>query len=138
MFARLDLATFERCLPGWIVTLVSCPMADVVAIDDKVVRRSYSQRVGRGTVDLVGALSLERRLVLGQLAVDDHPNEILVVPTLLNLIAPADATVTVDDTHSQMATAPSSRCRTTRQRTCRCDRLSAAAAASAVSCATSS
>ncbi|HBY45444.1 MAG TPA: ISAs1 family transposase [Chloroflexi bacterium] len=112
MFARLDLATFERCLPGWIVTLVSCPMADVVAIDDKVVRRSYSQRVGRGTVDLVGALSLERRLVLGQLAVDDHVYEIPAASTLFSLISLIDVTdaiVIVDDTHSQTATAPSSR-----------------------------
>ena len=90
-------------------------MADVVAIDDKVVRRSYSQRVGRGTVDLVGALSLERRLVLGQLAVDDHVYEIPAASTLFSLISlislidVTDAIVIVDDTHSQTATAPSSR-----------------------------
>ncbi len=87
-------------------------MADVVAIDDKVVRRSYSQRVGRGTVDLVGALSLERRLVLGQLAVDDHVYEIPAASTLFSLISLIDVTdaiVIVDDTHSQTATAPSSR-----------------------------
>ncbi len=52
---------------------------------------------------------------MGQLAIDDHVYEIPAASTLFSLISlislidVTDAIVIVDDTHSQTATAPSSR-----------------------------
>lgn len=105
VFARLDPVAFETCFLGWVAAVLPRTAGEVIAVDGTVVRRSHDRGAGRGALDLVSAWSSERRLVLGQLAVDDRSNEIPAVPTLLGLIDLTDAIVTVDAMHCQTATA---------------------------------
>jgi predicted transposase YbfD/YdcC len=105
VFARLDPAAFEACFLSWVAAVLPRTAGAVIAVDGKVVRRSHDRGAGRGAIDLVSAWATDRQLVLGQLAVDDHSNEIPAVPTLLGLIDLTDAIVTVDAMHCQTATA---------------------------------
>ena len=76
-----------------------------MAIDGKVLRRSHDRGAARAAIDLVSAWAEERRLVLGQRAVDAASNEITAVPALLDLLILDGAIVTVDALHCQTATA---------------------------------
>ena len=73
----------------------------VVAVDGKTLRRSYDRAAGRSARQLVSAWAEERRLVLGQLAVDDKSNEITAVPKLLEMLTLRGTVVTADARHCQ-------------------------------------
>jgi predicted transposase YbfD/YdcC len=105
VFARLDPAAFERGFLSWVQTVLPPPPGEVVAIDGKVLRRSHDRGAGRAAIDLVSAWAEDRRLVLGQQAVDAGSNEITAVPALLDLLALDRAIVTVDALHCQTSTA---------------------------------
>ncbi|RIK46777.1 MAG: ISAs1 family transposase [Chloroflexi bacterium] len=77
----------------------------VVAIDGKVMRRSQDCVAGRPAFDLVSAWTTDQQLVLGQLAVAPHSNEIPAVPALLALLDLRGAVVTLDAMHCQSSTA---------------------------------
>ena len=51
---------------------------------------------GLKNLHLVTAWASEQRLVLGQVKVEDHSNEITAIPTLLELIDIAGAIITID------------------------------------------
>lgn len=105
VFARLDPDAFATCFLDWVAAVVPRTAGEVIAVDGKVVRRSHDRGAGRGPIDVVSAWASARRLVLGQLAVDEHSNESPAVPTLLGLIDLTDAVVTVDAMHCQTVTA---------------------------------
>jgi predicted transposase YbfD/YdcC len=111
VFARLDPAAFERGFLAWVQTVLPPPPGEVVAIDGKVLRRSHDRGAGRAAIDLVSAWAEDRRLVLGQQAVDADSNEITAVPALLDLLALDRAIVTVDALHCQTSTAAAIRAR---------------------------
>jgi hypothetical protein len=48
----------------------------VVAIDGKVLRRSFDRAIGKSTLHMVSAWGSEQRLVLAQIATDARSNEI--------------------------------------------------------------
>jgi predicted transposase YbfD/YdcC len=105
VFARLDPDAFEGCFLRWVAAVVPRTAGAVIAVDGKVVRRSHERGAGRGPIDLVSAWAIDQHLVLGQLAVAEHSNEIPAVPTLLDLIDLTDAIVTLDAMHCQTSTA---------------------------------
>lgn len=105
VFARLDPDAFEGCFLTWVAAVLPRTAGEVIAVDGKVVRRSHDRGAGRGAIDLVSAWATDHHLVLGQLAVAEHSNEIPAVPTLLDLIDLSDAIVTVDALHCRTATA---------------------------------
>jgi predicted transposase YbfD/YdcC len=105
VFARLDPDAFERGFLAWVQTVLPPPPGEVIAIDGKVLRRSHDRGAGRAAIDLVSAWAEDRRLVLGQQAVDAASNEITAVPALLDLLSLDGAIVTVDALHCQTATA---------------------------------
>ena len=67
-----------------------------MAIDGKTLRRSYDRAVAASPLHLVSAWAAEQRLVLGQIAVDEHSNEITAVPKLLELLTLQGRIVTAD------------------------------------------
>ena len=73
----------------------------VVALDGKTLRRSYDRAAGQSPLHLVSAWAEERRLVLGQVAVDDKSNEITAVPQLLEMLSLTGKVVTADAMHCQ-------------------------------------
>jgi len=65
-----------------------------VALDGKTVRHSRAR--GHGPIHLVNVWAARNRLVLGQLKVADHSNEITALPELLRALELAGCVVTVD------------------------------------------
>ena len=57
-----------------------------VAIDGKVLHRSFDRASGKSALHMVSAWGCEQRLVLAQIATDAKSNEITAVPKLLEML----------------------------------------------------
>jgi hypothetical protein len=68
----------------------------VVAIDGKVLRRSFDRASGKSALHMVSAWGCEQRMVLAQIASDAKSNEITAVPKLLEMLSLKGTIVTVD------------------------------------------
>ena len=66
----------------------------MVALDGKTLRHSRAR--GHGPIHLANVWAARNRLVLGQLKVADHSNEITALPELLRALELAGCVVTVD------------------------------------------
>jgi hypothetical protein len=77
----------------------------VIAIDGKVLRRSFDKASGKSALHMVSAWGCEQRMVLAQIATDAKSNEITAVPQLLKMLSLKDAIVTVDALNCQRAIA---------------------------------
>lgn len=71
----LGPVAFEACFVRYPAALPE-RVQGAVAIDGKTVRHSFERQNGRTPLPLIGAWACERRLVLGQLRVEDKSNEI--------------------------------------------------------------
>ncbi len=105
VFAALDPTAFEACFLAWVRELAAATAGRVVAVDGKTLRRSHDRANGKGPLHLVSAWAAEQRLVLGQLATEDHSNEIAAIPALLDALALDGAVVTIDAMGCQTAIA---------------------------------
>src|ERR1035441_8609040 len=81
------------------------PLQGVVAIDGKVLRRSFDRASGKSALHMVSAWGSEQRLVLAQIATDAKSNEITSVPRLLRMLALKGTIVTADALNCQRAIA---------------------------------
>src|ERR1700686_3309058 len=77
----------------------------VVAIDGKVLRRSFDRASEKSALHMVSAWGCEQRMVLGQIATDKKSNEITAVPKLLEMLSLKNTIVTVDALNCQRAIA---------------------------------
>ena len=104
LFRRLDpegfRAAFQRFMEGF-----SEQCGGVVAIDGKVLRRSFDKASGKSPLHMVSAWGCEQRLVLAQIATDAKSNEITAVPKLLEMLTLKGAIVTADALNCQRAIA---------------------------------
>ena len=104
LFRMLDpeqfRAVFQRFMAGF-----SKQCAGVVAIDGKVLRRSFDKASGKSPLHMVSAWGCEQRLVLAQIATDAKSNEITAVPKLLEMLMLKGAIVTADALNCQRAIA---------------------------------
>jgi predicted transposase YbfD/YdcC len=66
----------------------------VVAIDGKVLRRSFDRASGKSALHMVSAWGCEQRMVLAQIATEAKSNEITAVPKLLEMLSLKGAIVT--------------------------------------------
>ena len=73
----------------------------VVAIDGKVLRRSFDTASGKSALHMVSAWGCEQRLVLAQVATDAKSNEITAAPQLLKMLCLEGCIVTVDALNCQ-------------------------------------
>jgi predicted transposase YbfD/YdcC len=96
VFAALDPTAFEAAFLGWVQDLATATAGQVIAIDGKTLRRSHDRTQGRDALHLVSAWASANHLVLGQVAVDEHSNEITAIPALLTALALAGCIVTLD------------------------------------------
>lgn len=92
---RIDPALFSACFEAWVAERWP-QAAKLVALDGKTSRRSHDQASGRRALHLVSAFATNRRLVLGQEAVEEKSNEIVAIPALLARLALEGALVTID------------------------------------------
>lgn len=104
LFRRLDpdqfRASFQRFMAGF-----SGQLQGVVAIDGKVLRRSFDRASGKSPLHMVSAWGCEQRLVLAQIATDAKSNEITAVPKLLEMLSLKGTIVTTDALNCQRAIA---------------------------------
>ena len=104
LFRMLDpeqfRAAFSRFMEGF-----SKQCEGVVAIDGKVLRRSFDKASGKSPLHMVSAWGCEQRLVLAQIATDAKSNEITAVPKLLEMLTLKGTIVTADALNCQRAIA---------------------------------
>jgi hypothetical protein len=68
----------------------------IIAIDGKVLRRSFDKASGKSPLHLVSARGCRQRLVLAQIAADVKSNEITAVAKLLEMLSLKGTIVTTD------------------------------------------
>ena len=93
-------ATFQRFMARFSETYQG-----VIAIDGKVLRRSFDHASNLSPLHMVSAWGCEQRLVLAQIATDAKSNEITAVPKLLEMLTLKGTIVTVDALNCQRAIA---------------------------------
>ena len=100
LFRLLDPEQFRTCFQRFMARFAEACQG-VVAIDGKVLRRSFDKASGKSALHMVSAWGCEQRLVLGQIATDAKSNEITAVPKLLKMLSLEGSIVTVDALNCQ-------------------------------------
>lgn len=104
LFRRLDPDQFRTAFQRFMAAF-SRNCQGVIAIDGKVLRRSFDRASGKSAMHMVSAWGCEQRMVLGQIATDVKSNEITAVPKLLEMLSLKGTIVTVDALNCQRAIA---------------------------------
>jgi predicted transposase YbfD/YdcC len=104
LFRLLDPAQFQAAFRRFMAGFAA-QCQGVVAIDGKVLRRSFDQASGKAALHMVSAWGCEQRMVLAQIATDAKSNEITAVPALLKLLSLQGTIVTTDAMNCQRAIA---------------------------------
>jgi predicted transposase YbfD/YdcC len=104
LFRNLDPDQFRDSFQRFMAQF-SEQLQGVVAIDGKVLRRSFDRASGKSALHMVSAWGSEQRLVLAQIATDAKSNEITAVPRLLRMLAFKGTIVTADALNCQRAIA---------------------------------
>jgi predicted transposase YbfD/YdcC len=100
VFRLLDPEQFGACFQRFMARFAETCQG-VIAIDGKVVRRSFDRASGKSALHMVSAWGCDQRLVLAQIATDAKSNEITAVPLLLRLLCLKGTIVTVDALNCQ-------------------------------------
>ena len=100
VFRLLDPEQFGACFQRFMARLAETSQG-VIAIDGKVVRRSFDKASGKSPLHMVSAWGCDQRLVLAQIATDAKSNEITAVPKLLRMLCLKGTIVTVDALNCQ-------------------------------------
>ncbi len=96
VISRLNAEELEAAFKSWISTLIQTTGCDVIAIDGKTARRSFTTKERRNPLHIVSAWSCQNQLVLGQKMVDQKSNEITAIPELLNILDIEKSIITLD------------------------------------------
>jgi predicted transposase YbfD/YdcC len=104
LFRLLDPIQFQAAFQRFMARF-SEQCQGVVAIDGKVLRRSFDQASDKSALHMVSAWGCEQRMVLAQIATDAKSNEITAVPELLKLLSLKGTIVTTDALNCQRAIA---------------------------------
>jgi predicted transposase YbfD/YdcC len=100
LFRQLDPAQFQSAFQRFMAGF-SEQCQGVVAIDGKVLRRSFDRASGKSALHMVSAWGCEQRMVLAQIATDAKSNEITAVPALLKMLSLKGTIVTTDALNCQ-------------------------------------
>lgn len=100
VFRALKPEQFRACFQTF-MTRFAETCQGVIAIDGKVLRRSFDTASAKSALHMVSAWGCEQRLVLGQIATDAKSNEITAVPKLLEMLSLKGCIVTVDALNCQ-------------------------------------
>ena len=100
LFRLLDPEQFRAVFQRFMARFAETAQ-NVVAIDGKVLRRSFDRASGKSALHMVSAWGCDQRLVLAQIATDAKSNEITAVPKLLEMLSLKGTIVTVDALNCQ-------------------------------------
>ncbi len=95
LFRQLDPEQFRAVFQRF-MSQFSTQCQGVIAIDGKVLRRSFDKASGKSPLHMVSAWGCQQRMVLAQIATDAKSNEITAVPKLLKMLSLKGTIVTVD------------------------------------------
>jgi predicted transposase YbfD/YdcC len=104
LFRQLDPEQFRAVFQRFMAKF-SIQCQGVIAIDGKVLRRSFDKASGKSALHMVSAWGCEQRMVLAQIATDAKSNEITAVPKLLEMLSLKGTIVTVDALNCQRSIA---------------------------------
>lgn len=96
VLSRLNPVTIQECFVRWVKDIAQQVEGDVIAIDGKSARRTFTTKDRDNPLHMVSAWSCTNGIVLGQQKVDDKSNEITAIPKLLELLNVKGCTVTLD------------------------------------------
>lgn len=96
VFAAIEPKQFQRCFIAWMKSCHQAPKGEVIAIDGKTVRGSYTQSDKSNAIHMVSAFAAANEVVLGQIKTDSKSNEITAIPALLTLLNIRGCLVTID------------------------------------------
>lgn len=105
VICRLKADEIEHAFQSWISSLVKVTGCDVIAIDGKTARRSFTTKDRKNALHTVSAWSCQHQLVLGQTAVNEKSNEITAIPELLSMLDIENSIITLDAMGCQKAIA---------------------------------
>jgi predicted transposase YbfD/YdcC len=100
LFRLLDPEQFRTVFQRFMARF-SETVQGVIAIDGKVLRRSFDRASGKSALHMVSAWGYEQHMVLAQIATDAKSNEITAVPKLLEMLSLKGTIVTVDALNCQ-------------------------------------
>ncbi len=100
LFRLLDPEQFSSAFRRFMASF-SETCGGVVAIDGKVLRRSFDRASGQSPLHMVSAWGCEQRMVLAQVATDAKSNEITAIPALLKMLKLKGTIVTTDALNCQ-------------------------------------
>jgi predicted transposase YbfD/YdcC len=92
----LDPVEFQTCFLRWMQAVAEVTAGEVVALDGKVLRRSFAKGTCKRAIHMVSAWASANGVVLGQRKVDTKSNEITAIPELLDLLLLKGCIVTID------------------------------------------
>jgi predicted transposase YbfD/YdcC len=96
VICRLKADEIEHAFQSWISSLIETTGTDIIAIDGKTARRSFTTKDRKSALHTVSAWSCQHQLVLGQTAVDSKTNEITAIPELLTMLDIENSIITLD------------------------------------------
>lgn len=103
--SRLDPVQFQHCFLNWMQAVSARSEGRVIAIDGKVLRRSYHPKDRTSAIHMVSAFASANGVVLGQVKTDAKSNEITAIPALLSLLDIKGCLVSIDAMGCQTAIA---------------------------------
>jgi predicted transposase YbfD/YdcC len=96
LFEAIDPKKFAACFERMVAHLSTHMPDQLLVLDGKTMRRTFSRSAGEGPLHVVSAWAVEQGVVLGQVATDAKSNEITAIPELLDLIDVKKVTVSID------------------------------------------
>ncbi len=96
VLSRLDPSAIQLCFINWMKDIATQSQGNIIAIDGKTARRSFTTKDRKNPLHMVSAWSCGHSMVLGQQKVDNKSNEITAIPKLLDLLDIKGATITLD------------------------------------------
>lgn len=96
VFERIEPESLAQCLERWVKSIMGSIRGEIIPIDGKTLRGSYDRNQGQSALHLVTAWASQQGLVLGQVKVKDHSNEITAIPALLELLDITGSIITID------------------------------------------
>lgn len=103
--SRLDPLQFQQCFLNWMHAVNARSNGTLIAIDGKVLRRSYHPQDRTSAIHMVSAFASANGVVLGQVKADAKSNEITAIPALLSLLDINGCLVSIDAMGCQTAIA---------------------------------
>lgn len=96
IISRIDPEQFSECFVGWMQSVYELSQGEVIAIDGKTLRGSYTRDDRQATIHMVNAFACANKVVLGQVKTDEKSNEITAIPELVRLLDIGGSLVSID------------------------------------------